>query len=88
MIKEYTGKLPPKHGYTRSSYVRDDILAFVESGMPIAEIVPNDGDARTAVSTYFNTIKRIVKECNFPYGVEVKAHLRDGRAFLVREDLL
>lgn len=88
MIKKYNGKLPPKCGVTRTSYVRDDILAFVESGEKIAEIEPRDGDAHATVSTYYNTARRLLQTCGLPYGVEVKARMRDGRAFLVREDLL
>ena len=68
-----------KSGRQNPPYVSEDIVAFVESGVPCAEVVFGDQKkARNVNANYAGTAKRI--------GAPVKVIQRDGRVFLIRED--
>lgn len=68
-----------KSGRHNPPYLIEDIVAFVESGVPCAEVVFGDQKkARNVNASYAVTAKRI--------GAPVKVIQRDGRVFLIRED--
>lgn len=81
MIKPFNiEELPQsKNGRHNHPYVIEDIVAFVESGVPCAEVVFGDQKkAKNVNANYAGTAKRI--------GAPVKVIQRDGRVFLIRED--